>query len=435
MSLSARRIPGEADRAEQLLLAIEDVTARADMTAGLVASGERKDQFIAMLGHELRHPLTPITHAIYLLRKGHQDPATIELLETIDTQAQTLLRFVNELLDLSRISRGLIEIRPERLDFAAVARDAVHALQPFIEERQHVLSLVLPAAPLYVHGDPGRLRQVVSNLVENAAKYTEPGGRITVTLEQRGDEAVLAVSDNGIGIAAENLERIFEPFTQSHQPLANPSSGLGIGLSVVRRIVELHGGHVKATSAGSGAGSEFVVSLPVSAADTRDDRGSENVGTTSAPVGGVARPEGDDRRRSRGDEDVHLASCPRLGSRGRRRRRRPECALAGGSIPARVRHRGYLNAGDERDRAGSSSPSAVSSGAALPDRPQWLCGRGHPRRRASPQVSMRIWSSQEISASWSDCSEATARILMRRRTDPTRRPRRSHGIAHVLPSP
>ena len=176
---------------------------------------------------------------------------------------------MNELLDLSRISHGLIEIRPERLDFAAVARDAVHALQPFIEERRHVLSLVLPAAPLYVRGDSGRLRQVVSNLVENAAKYTEPGGRITVTLEQRGDQAVLAVSDNGIGIAAENLERIFEPFTQSHQPLASPSSGLGIGLSVVRRIVELHGGHVKATSAGSDAGSEFVVSLPVSAADTR----------------------------------------------------------------------------------------------------------------------------------------------------------------------
>ena len=119
-SLSARRIPGDADRAEQLLLAIQDVTARADMMAGLVASGERKDQFIAMLGHELRHPLTPITHAIYLLRKGHQDPASIELLETIDTQTQTLLRFVNELLDLSRINHGLIEIRPERLDLAAV---------------------------------------------------------------------------------------------------------------------------------------------------------------------------------------------------------------------------------------------------------------------------------------------------------------------------
>jgi two-component system CheB/CheR fusion protein len=283
MSLSARRIPGDVDRAEQLLLAIQDVTARADMTARLVASGEQKDQFIAMLGHELRHPLTPITHAVYLLRKSHQNPATIELLETIDTQTQTLLRFVNELLDLSRISHGLIEIRPERLDVAAVARDAVHALQPFIEERQHVVSLLLPAAPLYVRGDPGRLRQVVSNLVENAAKYTEPGGRITVSVEQRGDEAVLAVSDTGIGIVAENLERIFEPFTRSDQPLARPSRGLGIGLSVVRRIVELHRGCIRVTSAGSGAGSEFVVSLPMWAADMRADRGSENVVNTSAP--------------------------------------------------------------------------------------------------------------------------------------------------------
>jgi len=283
MSLTARRIPGEADRTEQLLLVIQDVTLRADETAGLIASGEQKDQFIAILGHELRHPLTPITHAIYLLRKGHHDPATIELLDTIDTQTQTLLRFVNELLDLSRISRGLIEITTERLDLAAVARDAVRALESFIDERQHVVSLVLPADPLYVRGDLGRLRQVVSNLVENAAKYTQPGGRITVTLDERGEEAVLTVSDNGIGIHAENLERIFEPYTQSHQPLTSPSSGLGIGLSVVRRIVELHGGQVKGTSAGSHAGSEFVVSLPVTAADARDEVASPNAVITSVP--------------------------------------------------------------------------------------------------------------------------------------------------------
>ena len=283
MSLSARRIAGDVDRAEQVLLSIQDVTAHADMTAGLVASSEQKDQFIAMLGHELRHPLTPITHAIYLLRKAHQDPATVELLETIDYQSQTLLRFVNELLDLSRISRGLIEIRPERLDFVQVARDAVHALEPFIDERRHVLSLVLPPGAVYVRGDPGRLRQVVGNLVENAAKYTEPGGRITVTLEPRGDQAVLAVSDNGVGIAAENLERIFEPFTQSHQPLINPSSGLGLGLSLVHRIVELHGGHVQVTSAGSSAGSEFVVSLPLAAADMPHDLGATKGGKTSAP--------------------------------------------------------------------------------------------------------------------------------------------------------
>jgi len=137
---------------------------------------------------------------------------------------------------------------------------------------------------MYVRGDPWRLRQVVSNLVENAAKYTEPGGRITVALEPRGDEAVLTVSDNGIGIAAENLDRIFEPFTQSHQPLIDPSSGLGIGLSLVRRIVELHGGHVTVTSAGLSAGSEFVVSLPLAPADTGHDLGSTKAGKASAPL-------------------------------------------------------------------------------------------------------------------------------------------------------
>jgi len=289
MSLSAKRIPGDADRTEQLLLMIQDVSARADITAGLVASGERKDEFIAMLGHELRHPLTPIAHAVYLLGKAHQDPATVELLETIDAQTHTLMRFVDDLLDLSRISHGLFEIRPDHLDFAALVQESVHALQPLIEGRRHVLSLVVPAAPLFVRGDSGRLRQVVSNLVENAAKYTEPGGRITVTLDAHGDQAVLTVADNGVGIAAENLERIFEPFTQAHQPLASPSSGLGIGLSVVRRIVELHRGRITVTSAGLDAGSEFVVSLPVSVADERHDRAAQTVVNTSAPFVNLPR--------------------------------------------------------------------------------------------------------------------------------------------------
>jgi CheY-like chemotaxis protein len=174
-------------------------------------------------------------------------------------------------------------IKPQRLDVAAVVRDSAQALRPFIEERRHELSLVIPAAPLYVRGDSGRLGQVVSNLVENAAKYTEPGGRIAVMLEERGGHAVLTVSDNGIGISAENLERIFEPFMQSHEPLASPSSGLGIGLSVVRRLVELHRGRIQVTSAGPGAGSEFVVSLPVAAADTQADRVSGTVVIISAP--------------------------------------------------------------------------------------------------------------------------------------------------------
>jgi two-component system, chemotaxis family, CheB/CheR fusion protein len=291
VSLSARRVLADADNHEQLLLTLQDVTARADVTAGLVASGERKDEFIAMLGHELRHPLTPIAHAIYLLRRGNMDPASDELLEVIDRQTQTLVRFVNELLDLARIRRDLIEIRPERLDFTSLVRDAVQSLKPFAEEqRRHQLSVVLPEVPIGVRGDLDRLRQVVVNLLENAAKYTEPGGQIAVTLELRGAEAVLRVRDNGIGIAAENLEQVFEPFTHSHQPLPQPSSGLGIGLTVVRRIVELHGGRIVVSSGGLGAGSEFVVSLPVTMADETNATTSEvRQDTSELPVAARAR--------------------------------------------------------------------------------------------------------------------------------------------------
>jgi two-component system, chemotaxis family, CheB/CheR fusion protein len=284
MSLSARRIPGNIDRTEQLLVAFEDITTRSNLTAGLLADGERKDQFIALLGHELRHPLTPITHAIYLLKRRNPDPAAAELLHTIDAETQRLLRFVNELLDVERIGRGLIEVRRERLDVVAVVRGAVDAFQPFIVERRQTLALNLPATPIYVEGDSGRLGQVVTNLVENATKYTEPGGQIVITLERRHGAAVLRVRDNGIGIAAEDLQRVFEPFTKSRNPLANASSGLGLGLSLVRQILDLHRGDITATSAGVAKGSEFVVTLPVAAAGNGDDSLESSVGATPAPL-------------------------------------------------------------------------------------------------------------------------------------------------------
>ena len=276
MALSVRRIPGDTGRTDLLLLAFEDTTARTKVTAGLLADGERKDQFIALLGHELRHPLTPITHAIYLLKRSQLDPTAAELLQMMDTEAQRLLRFVNELLDVERIGRGLVEIQQERVDFVAMARGVVDAFQPFIEEQHHALTLVLPAAPIYVEGDSGRLSQVVTNLVENAAKYTEPGGQITVTVEQRDDEVALRVRDSGIGIAAEDLERVFEPFTKSRNAMANARSGLGLGLTLVRRILELHRGDIKATSGGIGMGSELVVTLPVLAAKGRDNSRPES---------------------------------------------------------------------------------------------------------------------------------------------------------------
>ena len=270
MSLNAGKLPADAERAELLLLAFTDVTVRAGITAGLVATNERKDEFLAMLGHELRHPLTPITHAIYLLRRADPEPAIADLLDTIDTQTQALLRFVNDLLDVARIGRGLIEVRRDPVDLASIIREATRVVEPLIETRQHKLSAKLPADPVYVNGDAGRLKQVVTNLLENAAKFTEPGGQITVTLEQRDDSVLLSVRDTGIGIARENLERVFEPFTQASASLTG-GSGLGLGLSVARRVIELHGGQMKATSGGLTTGSEFVVRLPQLVPDEAGD--------------------------------------------------------------------------------------------------------------------------------------------------------------------
>jgi len=266
MALSARPIPGDAARAQSLLLTFDDVTVQTNVTAGLVANNARKDEFLAMLGHELRHPLTPISHAIYLLRRGQSESETAVLLETIDTQTSRLQRFVDELLDVARISRGLIEVRHESVDLVSVVREAARAVEPLIESRRHTLSLVLPPEPVYVTGDSGRLNQVFTNLLENAAKYTEPGGEITLTLDRQEDGVSLSVRDNGIGIAPEDLEHVFEPFTQARRAAGDRGSGgLGLGLSVVRRVLELHGGRIEATSEGLTRGSEFVVWLPLRA--------------------------------------------------------------------------------------------------------------------------------------------------------------------------
>jgi two-component system CheB/CheR fusion protein len=284
LSFSARAIPGNADRVELYLLAVEDVTVRANVAAGLLADSVRKDEFLATLGHELRHPLTPITHSAYLLRQRTSDPSSLELLDAIDSETGRLKRFVDELLDVARIGRGLIEIRRSKVDFGAVVREAIQRFQSFIEERRLTLSLVIPAAPIYVNGDADRLNQVVTNLVENAAKYTDPGGKITVSLERRADQAVLSVRDSGIGIAAENLELIFAPYAQTRGVITDPRRGLGLGLGVVRRILELHGGSIRATSGGPMKGSEFFASIPALGVDEPHDAEPQRPSTRTAQV-------------------------------------------------------------------------------------------------------------------------------------------------------
>lgn len=271
MHLTVQMILGDANRAALILVGIEDVTEHRATTTNLRDRGRRKDEFLAMLAHELRNPLTPITHAIDLLRREDTDPDSAELHDMIARQTAQLVHLVDELLDVARIGRGIIELRRERLDLAALIRSAIEANRIRIDQRQHELSAEVPDAPIYVNGDPVRLEQVVANLLGNAAKYTEPGGRIALTLQQQGSDAVLSVRDSGIGIAPEMLEEIFELFAQVDRSLARSGGGLGLGLSVVQRVLELHGGSIEARSAGLGKGSEFIVRVPILKPDDAED--------------------------------------------------------------------------------------------------------------------------------------------------------------------
>jgi two-component system CheB/CheR fusion protein len=270
MSLNATRIPAGDERGESILLAIEDITERRQNTDALREASQRKDEFLAMLAHELRNPLTPIAHAIHLLRHAKSGTPVTSLYDMMERQTVRLVRLVDELLDVARISRGLIELKRETLDLGTLVRHTAEGSLARVEERRHTLSLTLPdAGSLLVYGDPARLEQVISNLIENAAKYTDPGGRIALALVREKDEAVLSVRDNGTGIAPDMLERIFDLFAQGDTSLARSGGGLGLGLTLVRRVLALHGGHIEARSAGPGQGSEFVVRLPALVAAPR----------------------------------------------------------------------------------------------------------------------------------------------------------------------
>jgi signal transduction histidine kinase len=224
----------------------------------------RKNEFLSMLAHELRNPLAPIRNAVQLLRmRGNDHPDLDAIRDLIDRQVQQLVRLVDDLLDISRITRGKIRLQKEPVEVAAVVARAVETSRPLIDARKHALTVTLPPEPLRVEGDPVRLAQVLGNLLNNAAKYTEDGGKIWLTAVREGNEAVLRVRDTGVGIPADLLGSVFDLFTQIEQSLDRSQGGLGIGLTLVRRLVEKHGGRVQAFSAGPGQGSEFTVRLPL----------------------------------------------------------------------------------------------------------------------------------------------------------------------------
>jgi two-component system CheB/CheR fusion protein len=229
----------------------------------LKASDRRKDEFLAMLSHELRNPLSPILNAVQLLKLQRDESAIQERARAIiERQLGQLVHLVDDLLEVSRFSTGTIHLQRQRLDIRAIVESSAETVRPLIEQRRHLLALRLPSAPIWIDGDSTRLEQVIVNLLNNAAKYTDEGGRIELSLQRKGDEATLRVRDSGVGIAADLLPHIFELFTQAEQSLARSQGGLGIGLALVKRIVEMHGGKVEAHST-VGQGSEFVVRLPV----------------------------------------------------------------------------------------------------------------------------------------------------------------------------
>jgi signal transduction histidine kinase len=245
------------------------------------AANQTKDQFLAMLGHELRNPLAPILTALHLMNLRGEE-SSLQERAVIDRQVRHLVRLIDDLLDVSRIARGKIELRQQTIDVADVVAGAVEAASPLLEERHHRLDLDAPRG-LLVRGDATRLTQVVVNVLSNAAKYTESSGDIALSVRHDGSHVEMIIKDSGVGISPDMLPRVFELFAQERQTLDRSHGGLGLGLTIAKRLVELHNGTIEARSEGAGRGSEFVIRLPLVLADDHAET-SEGVRPKRSPT-------------------------------------------------------------------------------------------------------------------------------------------------------
>lgn len=258
---------------------VTDITERRGIEEALHEADQRKNEFLATLAHELRNPMAAICYGAQLLR-ADLTPAVIEQARgTIERQSQQMARLLDGLLDVSRITRNVIELRLEELDLRTIVQEAIDALRPQIEEARHQLVVSMPPQPLWVRGDRTRLSQIVGNLLSNAAKYTPPGGEVHVTVEPDAQLARIGVRDTGVGLSEEMLPKVFELFAQLHKELKVSASGLGIGLAVTKRLTELHGGRIEVRSEGLGHGAEFIVQLPRISAPGQPAAATEKVVT------------------------------------------------------------------------------------------------------------------------------------------------------------
>jgi PAS domain S-box-containing protein len=270
----------------QLLGAVNvlvDISDRKRAEQALREADRAKDEFLATLAHELRNPLAPIRNAVYVLNlAGTSDPEVRWALGIIERQARQMSRLIDDLMDVARITGGRLELIRERIELTEVVRAAVETARPAVETQGHTLTVSVAPQPVFLNADLTRLAQAVSNVLNNAAKYTDRGGRIWLTAERQGSDAVITVRDTGIGIPAEALPHIFEMFTQADGRDEHGRGGLGIGLALVRRLVEMHDGSIAARSEGPGLGSEFTIRLPAVI-----ERGAERAAAPEAPAGGA----------------------------------------------------------------------------------------------------------------------------------------------------
>jgi len=255
---------------DKVLGVATDITARKRAEEALREAHQRKDEFLATLSHELRNPLAAITSATSVIRRRLATGQDVERpLEVLERQIRNSARLLDDLLDVARITRGVMQLKKEPVLIEGVVRSAIESQAALIESAGHALTIELPPEPVIVDADPTRLEQIVSNLLNNAAKYTPAGGRIVVAVERRWGEVAIRVKDSGNGIPAALLPRVFDLFVQAEQSLARSQGGLGLGLTLVRKLAELHGGTVEAHSDGPGKGSEFVVRLPATVTTRR----------------------------------------------------------------------------------------------------------------------------------------------------------------------
>lgn len=271
-----RHEPSEYELAlfDVLVRQMADVLERQRTHGALKEADQRKDEFLAVLAHELRNPLCPVKNGIFLLQQNKETSNHPQLLQMMDRQVNHMIRLVDDLMEISRITTGKIELNRNPINLVNVIHDAIEASTPWLNSKQHQIILSLPSEPFMVNADAIRMTQVFTNLLNNAVKYTSEKGVITVTISIKNNQSVISVKDNGIGISAEMLPKVFEMFTQDKHSGVSYNSGLGIGLAMVRSLIELHGGTVKALSAGPYQGSEFIISLPLE--EKKRDKTNQN---------------------------------------------------------------------------------------------------------------------------------------------------------------